>query len=225
MGSVRLPRKALLPLGGKPMTVAVLDRVTMAATMRQVVAAIPDTTDNDQLAGVIRVHGYDVIRGPEDDLWRRFLRVLDATGADVIVRVTGDEPLVDPDAIDAVVGRWLLDTRLDFVHNCWGGRSWPDGCDVELVRADAVRREADVFTQRFTNTCVLYRSEYVMRAGTPLGHLNWCVDVQEQYDGVCAVYARLGPTCTTEEIVQAFGAYGLAEIAREIQHRKAMGFE
>jgi spore coat polysaccharide biosynthesis protein SpsF len=114
MSSTRLPGKALLDLGGKTLLARVIERTRAAHTLDDVwVATSTDSTDDIvvQAAGQL---GAKVFRGPLDDVLARFQGATRAAHADVIVRVTGDNPLIEPRFIDLCVEE-LLARELDHV--------------------------------------------------------------------------------------------------------------
>ncbi len=90
IGGTRLPGKVLELIGEYP---ALYHTMTRAEQVLPVIAAIPDTHENDELEQVIRKWGYEVVRGPEDDVLTRY--IIAAEGHDRIVRVTGDCPFVN----------------------------------------------------------------------------------------------------------------------------------
>jgi len=114
MGSTRFPAKVLKPLVGRPVLWHIIHRLRKCETVDEVVIATSVKAGDDPLVGFAASMGVRVCRGPEDDVLRRFLIAAEATGADVIVRVTGDAPLVDPATVDALV-RLLCQRGADYV--------------------------------------------------------------------------------------------------------------
>lgn len=197
MGSSRLPGKVLADLDGKPLLQVLLDRLSAAATVEEVVVALPEGAADDVLAAAAGEWGYRVVRGPLDDVLERYGRVLDATAADAIVRVTGDCPLVDPRLVDKVVGAWLTDRWVDLVGL---GPSYPEGADCEVMSAAALavaRREATEARHREHVTLYLREHPDRFRVETlerlpERGHVRLSVDEQADLDVVRALVARLG---------------------------------
>jgi spore coat polysaccharide biosynthesis protein SpsF (cytidylyltransferase family) len=135
LGSTRLPGKVLADLGGTTMLGFLIDR--LAPLLWPVVVATSDLERDDPVASVAADHGVTVVRGPEQDVLTRYRMALDATGADVIVRLTADCPLLDPALVEEVVAA-RADTGADYASNTVE-RCFPDGLDVEAVTADALR--------------------------------------------------------------------------------------
>ena len=134
-GSTRLPGKVLAELGGTTMLGFMLDRLVPLPW--PVVVATSDLTQDDAVAKIGTDHGVAVVRGPEQDVLARYRIALDETGADVIVRLTADCPLLDPALVEEVVAA-RADTGADYASNTVV-RCFPDGLDVEAITADALR--------------------------------------------------------------------------------------
>jgi len=103
MSSSRLPGKSLAPLVGKPLIWHVIHRLSKSETVDEIALATSDQPSDDSLADYVSGLGIRVIRGPLDDVLRRFVMAAEVTDADIVVRVTGDAVLVDPNVVDLLV--------------------------------------------------------------------------------------------------------------------------
>ena len=137
MSSSRFPGKMLADLRGRPVIDHVLDRVARARTVAHVVLATSDDPSDDALAAHAEAQGYAVHRGSLDDVLARFVGAATATGASVVVRVTGDCPLVDPALVDEMVTRFGRG-GLDYLSNV-SPPTFPDGFDLEVLSVEALR--------------------------------------------------------------------------------------
>jgi spore coat polysaccharide biosynthesis protein SpsF len=156
-GSSRLPGKVLLPLGGRAVLGWVVRAALAAPGVNEVVVATSTAPGDDAVAELAVALGVRVVRGSELDVLSRFVAARDLTGADAVVRLTADCPLLDPSLIGAVVGAWRADPSLDYVATTLI-RTLPRGLDVELVSAAALAT-ADVVARdhhRVHVTSVLY---------------------------------------------------------------------
>lgn len=102
MGSTRLPGKSVMPLAGKPLIWHVVERVKKAALIDEVVLAIPEEPNATEIINAV----FDVpvlIFGRADDLVWRYNVAADMAQADVVVRVPGDNPCVEPSEIDRII--------------------------------------------------------------------------------------------------------------------------
>ncbi len=100
MTSTRLPGKSLLDLGGKPLVQRVVERVRRAASLDEVWVATSDNRFDDLIELAVGKIGAPVFRGSLEDVLDRFRQAARAAGAEIIVRVTADNPLTDPRLID-----------------------------------------------------------------------------------------------------------------------------
>jgi spore coat polysaccharide biosynthesis protein SpsF len=114
MGSSRLPGKVMLPLDGSHVLEHDVRRVAFADSIDQIVVATTDKKRDDIITRYAQRVGASVYRGSEDDVLERMYEAANEHNADVVVRATGDNPLVSPDFIDTAVEE-LLDSEVDYV--------------------------------------------------------------------------------------------------------------
>ena len=142
LGSSRLPAKVLLPLPtGRTVLEEVLHRCKQIPGVDVVVCAIPDTAENDILASVLDEMFRDeswsygieqaVVRGPEHDVLARYVKAAEAVKADVIMRITADCPLVDPEVCGQVLAL-AKEREAGYASNVWPDRTFPQGFDCEV---------------------------------------------------------------------------------------------
>jgi len=201
-GSSRLPGKVLLPVAGAPVLVRMLERVLAARTRFELVVATTGRSEDDGLAELVRRFGARVFRGHPTDLLDRHYRAARAARAEVVVKIPSDCPLVDPAAIDGVLGAFLSDPgRYDFVSNLHPP-SWPDGNDVEVMSFAALEqahRSASARHEREHTTPFLWDRPERFR----VGNVTWetgldlsmthrlTLDYPDDYAVVAAVYEAL----------------------------------
>jgi 3-deoxy-manno-octulosonate cytidylyltransferase (CMP-KDO synthetase) len=108
--SSRFPGKALTPIAGKPMLQHVYERASQARYLTKVIIA----TDDERIRDAARAFGAQVrmTRPDHPSGTDRVAEVADADGASVIVNIQGDEPLIDPEAIDVAALALLADDDL-----------------------------------------------------------------------------------------------------------------
>jgi spore coat polysaccharide biosynthesis protein SpsF (cytidylyltransferase family) len=135
MGSKRLPGKVLLPLNGHTVIGEVLSRCWKIPGVNKVVCAIPEA-DND-LAAEARKYA-NVCRGSEDDVLSRYHVAAVATDADIIVRVTGDCPLICPELCGDIIAM-RAETGADYASNVHP-RTFPQGYDCEVFTFSALNQ-------------------------------------------------------------------------------------
>ncbi|MCL2451151.1 MAG: glycosyltransferase family protein [Polyangiaceae bacterium] len=137
-GSTRLPGKVLLDLGGQTILERMLERLAWARVPDAVVVATTTDPADDAIARVADHAGFACHRGHPTDVLDRHYRVAVALGADVVVKIPSDCPLVDPRVVDRVVSTHLASRdRWDYTSNLHP-ESYPDGHDVEVMNLDAL---------------------------------------------------------------------------------------
>jgi spore coat polysaccharide biosynthesis protein SpsF (cytidylyltransferase family) len=137
--SARLPGKALADITGSPMLAHVVRRLQASTSLTEVMIA---TTDRGADAPIVEVGdelGVPVYRGATEDVLGRMLGAAASAKADVVVRVTGDCPLIDAKVVDLVVDRLLENAGADYASNVLL-RTYPRGLDVEAMTMEALER-------------------------------------------------------------------------------------
>src|ERR1700733_7255813 len=96
MGSTRFPNKVMQPIGGVPMIGVLLERLAKARRLHAIVLATSSDPRNAPLCEYVCRIGYRVVRGSEQDVLDRFYVAARESSAEVVIRITGDCPLIDP---------------------------------------------------------------------------------------------------------------------------------
>ena len=130
MGSTRLPGKALAPLAKKTVIEILFERLKAAKKIDEIVVATTKEQEDNRLVSLLKSKHIPFFRGSRDDVLDRYLAAAKKTKAQVIVRITGDCPLLDPGVVDAVVIEFLKG-GVDYVSNI-DPPTFPDGLDVEV---------------------------------------------------------------------------------------------
>lgn len=140
MGSSRLPGKVLTDLGGRPMLARQLDRLRQSTRLDDLMIATSTSPADDALVALARAEGVRWFRGSETDVLARYAGAAREASADLVIRLTADCPLIDPEVVDAVVA--AAETRsheVDYVSNVLR-RTYPRGLDTEALFADVLAR-------------------------------------------------------------------------------------
>ena len=138
VGSTRLPGKVLKKLGGRTVISHVLQRCQAIEGVDVVCCAIPDTPSNDELVLEVERIGGVVYRGKELDVLNRYYMAAEFFDADIIVRVTSDCPLIDPNVCGNVL-KLAMDQSADYATNN-NPPSWPHGLDCEVFSKKWLQR-------------------------------------------------------------------------------------
>jgi len=220
MGSSRLPGKVLLDIAGKPMIQRVIERASRSRTLDRVIVATTHDPGDDPLAAFASSIGVVFTRGSLHDVLDRYYQAAKDQRADVVVRITADCPLVDPELIDKtveVVRDGCMGQTFDFAANRLPPpftRTIPIGLDVEVCTFAALERAWRESTQAFhrehvmpylyENTSLSAFAPTLLSGTSPrgfkvaqlnnlvdYGSLRWTVDTPEDLEFIRQVFARL----------------------------------
>lgn len=137
MGSTRFPDKVMKPILGTPLIELLLGRLRGAQQLDEVLVATSQDPLNDPLVGHVQQLGISVYRGSESDVLDRYYQAARQAGADIVVRITGDCPLVDPALVDAAVAAFKAAGDVDYASNT-DPPTYPDGLDIEVFSFQAL---------------------------------------------------------------------------------------
>jgi glutamate-1-semialdehyde 2,1-aminomutase len=198
MGSTRLPNKVMKPINGVPMIELLFSRLSRAREIDQIVLATSVDAKNLPMVEHVRSLGYACSQGSENDVLDRYVQAAKAHQADIVVRITGDCPLVDPALVDECVHRFKKE-GVDYFSNI-DPPTYPDGLDTEVVTLAALERamrESDKpFDHEHVTPYVRESGRFVsaaMRNREDLSSLRWTVDEQADFEVVCNVFGHFAP--------------------------------
>lgn len=138
MGSTRLPGKSLAPVAGTTMLESMLARLRDVGVLDAVWVATTVAERDDAVVEAAARAGVPAFRGSEQDVLGRYAGAAAEAGAQTIVRLTADCPLMVAEPIEAVVAA-LADGGADVATNAPpAGRTWPDGLDAEAFGREAL---------------------------------------------------------------------------------------
>lgn len=200
MTSTRLPGKILLPLVGAPLLQRMLERVARIKGLGATWLAIPEGAQHDPI-----IHAVDalsdirIFRGDETDVLARTYLAAERANADVIMRMTSDCPLIDPEISGEVLAAFLQ-SPVTYARTAFSS-GYPHGFDTEVFTMEALSAAHDEATEaderehvtpfiwrrskRFPALEVDYQPDF--------RHWRLTVDTPEDYDLVNRVFARLYP--------------------------------
>lgn len=200
MTSTRLPGKVLLPLAGEPMLARLIERLRRVRRANGIVVATTTNATDDPIAALCAQLGVPCHRGSEQDVLSRYADAARLYGADVVVRITADCPLIDPALIDQLIETYE-EGDSDYVSNMLPP-TWPYGMAVEVFSAAALAQahaEATQAAEREHVTPFLYwhPERYRLRnvaSPVDLSRHRWTVDTPEDYELVRRLFDHLMPT-------------------------------
>lgn len=197
-GSTRLPGKVLKDIGGETMLSRVVGRLRRARLINEVLIATTDLAVDDAIVTECRKCSAPVSRGDERDVLDRYFRAAQLAKAEVVVRITSDCPLIDPEITDKTIAAFI-EARRDYASNVMQ-RTYPRGLDTEVMTVAALERawrQARKPYEREHVTPYIYEHPEEFKLLSVTGDEDqsshrWTVDTPEDLEFVRAVYGRLG---------------------------------
>lgn len=234
MGSSRLPGKMMLSLGSRETITRVIDRVTDADSIDEVVVATTTKKPDSLLAEYAEDAGASVYRGSEPDVLQRMVCASTEYNADLVVRIAGDCPAVSPLIVDYAV--CLLKQRdIDYASNKLE-RTFPLGLDIEAFTIESfvdVEKIADRPKERehvtvyyrehpdefslgnFTSDEVFDKEQYQNRTDIEL-----VLDEPEDYILFNTIFSKLSPSNQDiRSIIEHIDEYNLMSKTAEVTRK------
>jgi spore coat polysaccharide biosynthesis protein SpsF len=179
MGSRRFPGKSLAPFAGTTVLGRVLERLAEVERPLELVVATSTNAEDDAIVTACASLGARTVRGPAEDVLGRFALAIEQLGAEdaLIMRICADRPLLCPRLVEEAIERYAEAHGVDYLANNLEP-SYPDGLDVELVRAqcllEAAHESRDDYEREHVTPFVYRRPErYQLRSVTcPLGNYS-----------------------------------------------------
>ena len=198
MGSTRLPNKVMKPINGVPMIELLLTRLARAKEIDQIIVATSVDERNTPLVEHVRKLGYTCEQGSENDVLARYLQAARKHNPDIVVRITGDCPLVDPDLVDEVIRQFKAE-NVDYFCNT-NPPTYPDGLDIEVFTFKALeqasRETADPFDREHVTPYLRKPGKFktaAMQHSEDLSALRWTVDEPADFVVIEKVFQHFHP--------------------------------
>lgn len=231
MTSSRLPGKVLADLGGQPVLAWVVRRAQGTNGIDQVVVATSVASDDDVIEAFCKEQGYACTRGNLHDVLDRYVEAARQFDAEVVVRLTADCPLIDPEMLADNLSTFLqAEPPLDFAANRLPNeRTIPIGLDAEFCTMAALEtawREAKEPHQREHVMPFFYEHPERFRIlhikHTPdHGHPRWTVDTPEDLELLRQIVSHFkDDTFSWKDVLTLFEKEPrLAQINANVQHK------
>ena len=215
-GSSRLPDKVLKPVLDTPVLIKMIERVQASTLHGQLVVATTCEEQDQVIAELCNEHRIHCYKGHATDLLDRHYQVALQYGADAVVKIPSDCPLIDPQIIDEVLQYFISHSNeFDYVSNLHPA-TWPDGNDVEIMHLQTLERawkEASRDFEREHTTPYIWENPGKFRIGSVLWNTGkdystshrWTLDYPEDYIFIKKVYEALyftHPLFTCDDILQ-----------------------
>ena len=200
IGSSRLPGKTLTNIDGKPLLARIIERIQACTKIDDILVATTNKPEDVEIQTVVSSYGIRSFAGSENDVLDRFYQAAKLVGADVIVRITADDPFKDPQVIDKFISYFLANPEFDFLGEEENNPTFPEGLAVSVFSFNALERawrEAILFSEREHVTPYFLKNAQkfnigIIRNEQDLSHHRWTIDYEEDLLFTREIYDRLG---------------------------------
>jgi len=196
MGSTRLPGKVLMDIGGNTALYRVITRLSRATRINEIVVATTTAPQDDAIVAESKRIGVKWFRGAENDVLGRYCQAANASRANLVVRITSDCPLIDPEIVDQVVEKCVTE-KADFACNVIR-RSFPRGLDTEVFSTTALMKTEKLAREPYQRehvTPLFYEGQDLFQivsvsAGRDYSRYRWTLDTPEDLELIRAIYSH-----------------------------------
>ena len=160
--SHRLPNKIFKKLNNFMVIEILIKRIKKIKGIDDFFFAIPNTKRNDKLASFLKKKKINFYRGSEDNVLERVVKGAEMFNSDILVRLTGDNPLIDIYMVDEMIKMFKKKKNLDYYSNNGYAknikRTMPTGIDIEIIKFNTLKNIS--FFLRKKNF-ITYPSSYI----------------------------------------------------------------
>ena len=165
MGSTRLPGKVLMLLDKKHTTLDyIINQLKHSKLLGKIIIATTNLEEDNVIVDFAKKNKIEYFRGESDDVLDRYYNCTEKFSLDTIVRITSDEPFVDPTIVDQIIINFQK-IGCDFASNNLI-RTFPAGFDAEVFSRQALERtwrEAKLPSEREHVTPFMKKNKYIFK--------------------------------------------------------------
>ena len=199
-GSTRLANKIHKKLHTKSLLEHIIERVTSLKCIDEIVIASTLNTQDRIIKSIAKKNSCKYFFGSQEDVLERFYFAAKENCADIIIRVTSDDPFKDPTIIQKALDL-LMEKDLDYVSNTINP-TYPEGIDIEIftfkalqkaykgAKLDSEKEHVTPYIWKNSKIFKVYNFEYTKN----ISHLRWTIDYECDFEFAKLVYEKLYPT-------------------------------
>ena len=200
MSSTRLPGKVLRNLNDNSVIFNIYHRVSMAHKINKVIVATSTEENDDVLYEYCHENNMNIFRGSLNNVLERYYECATSEKADIIIRLTGDNPLIDAQFIDKAI-EIFSEKQLDYLSYC---KQLPLGMGIEVFSYDSLKR---TYNEAHNQECQEHVTLYMYKNPNSFSclkydddtlhdnsNLRFTVDTEKDYDFACSIYKEFGET-------------------------------
>ncbi len=228
-----MPGKVLKQLAGIPSLVHIFNILKETKKIDGFIVLTTVLREDDIICDVCEKHSVKFFRGSVNDVLDRFKVAAELLKPERLIRVTGDDPLMDPEIIDRVIDEHCKG-EYDYTSNIVD-RTYPRGMDTEVIEYDALEKswrstsdndDKEHVTLYIRRHPELFKIHSVKKEGTPLDHLRLCLDTEEDLKLISEIYNNiyLNRPIRLAEVIEFLDKNpGLKKINSNIQQKCVKG--
>jgi len=199
MGSTRLPGKVMKDLLGKTVLAHDIARVKQAKMVDAIIIATSVAAADDAIAAEAMRCGVKVFRGSEADVLSRYYLAATENGAETIVRITSDCPLIDPKVIDDILVSFK-DGNYDILTNAGSDlseRTYPRGLDAEVFSYEALQKAynnaKETYQREHVTPYIYENAQHIFHYKNEVDYSQhrWTLDTEEDWMLIQKLYEHL----------------------------------
>ncbi len=225
MGSSRLPGKVLKKINGKvPMLKFQLDQLKYSECIEKIVVATTNMEEDDEIVNFCKANNVEYFRGESENVLDRYYQCAKKFNFSIILRIPSDKPLIDPEIVDDIVGKFDLECH-DYVSN-FLTLSYPSGTEVEVLSSktlESVWKKAKLPSEleHVTRYIHTHQNEFNLLSieySKDLSKIGWAVDRIEDLELVNEIVSKIKKRpILMNDILELFGKEpSLAEINKNV---------
>ena len=137
MGSTRLRGKSLYDICGDPLLLKVIKQVKKSNLISDLIVVTTTLKEDEPIIDLCKKNNLKFFRGSKNNVLERYFKAAEITKGEIIVRITGDCPLIAPDTIDEVI-EGFLQSNCSYVSNT-NPYTRSEGQDVEVFSYETLK--------------------------------------------------------------------------------------
>lgn len=235
MGSTRLPGKVMKLLAGKTVLAHVIERIRACPLLNEVVVATTTLPKDDIIVSESLRHGAKIFRGSEQDVLSRYFGAAQEYGAEIVIRITSDCPLLDSEILTQMTALFIekrsKGEAIDYLSNTLE-LTFPRGLDVEIFTFTALARAfeeaSDPYDREHVTPYVYHHPELFnlmnFANSSNQSQHRWTLDTVEDFELISEIYQRLyadGEMFNTAAVMHLFGKNPQLELINAHVKQKA----
>ncbi|WP_226670468.1 glycosyltransferase family protein [Metabacillus litoralis] len=199
MGSTRLSGKVMKEIKGSTILSHVIERVKQSSLIEEIIIATTEHERDDVIEKEAIACGVKVFRGSEEDVLSRYYLAAKENNIDIIVRITSDCPVIDPNVIDKMV-KYYLQENYALLTNAGSElsqRTFPRGLDTEIFSfdelEDAFNNGQEKYHREHVTPYIYEHSNKIYYYKNDIDYSNhrWTLDTEEDFELINEIYNRL----------------------------------